>query len=176
MMEFTQLIQLRRSDYDIDDQVTIPKNEITQMIEDIISNSPTAYNAQSFQVLVLYDEHHHTLWDALEREQPGFGTIVLFADNDAIEKRMPTTPDRQEIYKNQDSAILAYALWLGLNNINLGATLHHFNIGDDHLVRDLFDLPDSWEMIAQMPFGRVVKPTPKSERLPAHQFITVLED
>ncbi len=175
-MEFTQLARLRRSDYDIDDQVLLSKDEITEIIKDTISNSPTAYNAQSFQVLVLFDSKHDTFWKALNRPQPGFGTLILFADNNAIEERMPTTADRQDIYKNQDSAILAYALWLALNNVELGVSLHHFNVGDDQFVRDLFNLPDSWEMLAQMPFGRVVNATPKKDRLPAENFLTILDD
>lgn len=196
MMDFTELARLRRSEYHIDAQVNIAQEDIVATIEDIIDNSPTAYNAQSFQVVVLFGQKNQNFWQAVYQTQQallpadqfaqlghrintaakGYGTILLFADNQSTAERMITTPERQLIYKNQDSAILSYALWLALNNIDLGVSLHHFLIGQDQFVHDLFDLPASWEMMAQMPFGRVITPTPKKDRKPGADFLTVITE
>jgi predicted oxidoreductase (fatty acid repression mutant protein) len=48
--------------------------------------------------------------------------------------------------------------------LDVGANIQHYNPVIDKAVQDLFDLPASWKLIAQMPFGGIVaEPEPKEQ-------------
>ena len=51
--------------------------------------------------------------------------------------------------------MLQYNIWTGLANLNLGASLQHYNPVIDEAVRTKYNLPESWRMYAQMPFGGI---------------------
>jgi predicted oxidoreductase (fatty acid repression mutant protein) len=53
--------------------------------------------------------------------------------------------------------MLQIAIWAGLAEIGVGANLQHYNPVIDDAVRELFDLPESWTLVGQMPFGGIVK-------------------
>jgi predicted oxidoreductase (fatty acid repression mutant protein) len=57
----------------------------------------------------------------------------------------------------QSSAMLQISIWSGLRELGIGASLQHYNPVIDQKVRELFDLPESYLLIAQMPFGGIVK-------------------
>lgn len=56
----------------------------------------------------------------------------------------------------QSSAMLQISIWSGLRELGIGASLQHYNPVIDQKVRELFDLPESYLLIAQMPFGGIV--------------------
>ena len=88
----------------------------------------------------------------------GIGTVLFFEDKDAV-KEMPTNEARQEAYKQNNNANAQYAIWLALTEMDLGANLQHFNVGYeqgfDKATKEMFSLPESYEMLAQMPFGSI---------------------
>ena len=53
--------------------------------------------------------------------------------------------------------------------MDLEASLQHFNIGYeqgfDKAIREMFNLPASYELIAQMPFGSVEHPAGEKEHI-----------
>lgn len=46
-------------------------------------------------------------------------------------------------------------VWTALAEENLGATLQHYNPLIDTAVANEWQLPKSWKLIAQMPFGTI---------------------
>src|SRR5699024_945588 len=102
------------------------------------------------------------MWDmmsgVMEGAKNGVGTVLFFEDLDAVAK-MPAQGERAVAYKENNSANNQYAIWLALTELGLGANLQHMNIGHeqgfDKSVIEMLDLPESYEMIAQMPFGSI---------------------
>src|SRR5699024_7478681 len=102
------------------------------------------------------------MWDMMSGVMQGakgaVGTVLFFEDLDAVEK-MPAEGAREEAYKQNNNANTQYAIWLALTELGLGASLQHMNIGHkegfDKSVLEMFNLPENYEMIAQMPFGSI---------------------
>ena len=91
-----------------------------------------------------------------ENAKKALGTVLFFEDQEEVQK-MPTNEVRANLYKEQNSAFAQYAVWLALTDLDLYATLQHFNIGYkenyDKSIREMLNLPDSFELNAEMPFG-----------------------
>ena len=62
------------------------------------------------------------------------------------------------LWSQQSSGMLQYVVWTGLANINLGASLQHYNEVIESDVSATFDVPSTWKLIAQMPFGSIETP------------------
>ena len=101
------------------------------------------------------------------------GTILFFEDRDAVEAGIPGNPERRSVYKNHESANAQLTAWLALTELGLGANLQHFNIGYeqgfDRAIRELLDLPEAWELVAEMPFGSIEAPAAEKEVIAAEE-------
>lgn len=175
---FVNLVKKRRSIYALGKNSKYSKQQIEDRIREVVQQVPTAFNSQTTRVVVLFDEANIKFWDhiydvqkdVLEGEtwdmmsgiitgaKNGIGTVLFFEDKDEVEK-MPARGVRQEAYKQNNNANAQYAVWLALAEMDLGASLQHFNVGYeqgfDKGTKEMFNLPESYEMLAQMPFGSV---------------------
>ena len=76
----------------------------------------------------------------------------------------PTYAENFPIWANHASAMLQISLWTALREAGIGASIQHYNHVIDEIVAKMFDVPSSWKLIAQMPFGGIVaEPEPKAE-------------
>lgn len=175
---FVNLVKKRRSIYALGKNSKYSKQQIEDRIREVVQQVPTAFNSQTTRVVVLFDEANIKFWDhiydvqkdVLEGEtwdmmsgiitgaKNGIGTVLFFENKDEVEK-MPARGVRQEAYKQNNNANAQYAVWLALAEMDLGASLQHFNVGYeqgfDKGTKEMFNLPESYEMLAQMPFGSV---------------------
>lgn len=53
----------------------------------------------------------------------------------------------------RQARMLRLSIWDALRELGIGASLQHYNPVIDEKIRALFDLPDSYVLVAQMPFG-----------------------
>lgn len=60
--------------------------------------------------------------------------------------------------------MLQFTIWTALRDLNIGANLQHYNPVIDEAVKKLFSLPDSWKLVAQMPFGGIVSEPEAKEK------------
>ena len=49
-------------------------------------------------------------------------------------------------------------IWTALASNNLGASLQHYSNLIENDVKDKWNLPKSWKLISQMPFGNIETP------------------
>ena len=178
MSPLSELVKNRRSQYAIGNNTDLTNEEIAERITQIVRDVPTASNSQTTRIAIVFGEENVKLWDhildvqkdvmpeemwgmmsgVMEGAKGGVGTILFFEDLDAVEK-MPTSPARVEVYKQNNNANAQYAIWLALTELGLGGTLQHMNVGYeqgfDKSVKELLGLPERWEMQAQMPFGSI---------------------
>ncbi|MHA6252645.1 nitroreductase family protein [Oceanobacillus sp. CAU 1775] len=188
MSTFVELVEKRRSIYALGTDSEYSKQDIENRIREVVKQVPTAFNSQTTRVVVLFDEANEKFWNhiydvqknVLEGEmwdmmsgimtgaKNGIGTVLFFEDKDAVEK-MPAQGVREEAYKQNNNANAQYGVWLALAEMNLGASLQHFNVGYeqgfDKGTKEMFDLPESYEMLAQMPFGSIEQEVGEKEHI-----------
>ena len=178
MTQYTDLVKKRRTTYAIGNNTELSNKEIADRILEVAREIPSASNSQTTRLVVLFGDDNAKLWDhildvqkdvleggmwdmmsgVMEGAKSGVGTVLFFEDLDAV-AAMPAEGVREETYKQHNNANTQYAIWLALTELGLGGSLQHMNIGHeqgfDKTVKEMFDLPDSYEMIAQMPFGSI---------------------
>ncbi len=168
-MELIKLLEKRRTHYNLGKNLVVGEDSIINTIEKLTELTPDAFNMKSSRVVVALGEKQNELWDSIydvfegmvPREKiDGFknaaGTILYFYDNEIVkglQDKFPLYADNFPKWAMQSSAMLQINVWTELSNMGLGANLQHYNPVIDKKMREIFDLPDSYELIAQMPFG-----------------------
>lgn len=198
MSTFVDLVEKRRSIYALGTASRYFKQDIEKRIREVVIKVPSAFNSQITRVVILFDNANIKFWnhiydvqkDVLEGEmwdmmssiitggKEGIGIVLFFEDKDAVES-MPARGVRQEAYKQNNNANAQYAVWLALTEMDLGASLKHFNVGYeqgfDKATKEMFDLPESYEMLAQMPFGSIEQEAGEKDHIDTDVQVKVFE-
>ena len=188
---FTALRE-RRSIYGISKESPISDQSILEIIEETVKHTPSAFNNQTTRVVLLLGEHHNKLWDitteALKTIVPaeqfsptqekmngfrnGYGTVLFFEDQSVVESFMKQYPSYQEhfpVWSQQTNGMHQLVIWMALEAEGLGVNLQHYNPLIDERVNAEWDLPESWKLIAQMPFGKPSAAAGEKKYLPVHE-------
>lgn len=179
---YLAMLAARRSVYRLGAQLPRRPAEVTHTIEEAIRQCPSAFNVQSSRAVILYGAEHAKVWAvvkaALQRvtsaeqyEQSaakvdgcfaaGAGTVLFYEDRAAIkgqQEQYPTYAANFPVFSQHSSAIAQFAVWTALAQDGIGATLQHYNELIEADLRETFDLPESWQLVAQMPFGSIEAP------------------
>lgn len=171
-MNFTDTLAKRRSIYALDKNLPIPKDEVAALITRVTELVPDAFNMRSQRVVVALGDRQNALWDAIydafggkvAREKidgfkAAYGTVLYFTDTsvvEAMQAQFPTYAGNFPIWAQQANGMLQFSVWSALREAGVGANIQHYNPVIDEAVRELFDLPETWSLVAQMPFGGIV--------------------
>lgn len=68
------------------------------------------------------------------------------------------------IWANQANGMLQLAIWSGLRELGIGASLQHYNPVIDERVKTLLNFPEEYVLVAQMPFGGIGSEPAKKEK------------
>lgn len=199
MSNLVDLVEKRRSIYALGSDSEYSQEQIVERIREVVKQAPSAFNSQTTRLVVLFDEANDKFWDhiydvqkdVLDEEtfgmmsgimtgaKEGIGTILFFEDRDALAE-MPAEGVREEAYKQNNNSNAQYGVWLALAEMDLGASLQHFNIGYeqgfDKATREMFDLPERYEMVAQMPFGSVEQEADEKEHIDTNEQVKVFKN
>ncbi len=174
---FYQAIEKRRSYYGLSKDEVVSDDKIKEVIEHAVKHTPSAFNSQTARVVLLLDKHHTKLWDltkeALRQIVPadkfaateekinsfsaGYATVLFFEDRKIVEElqnQFLTYKDNFPIWSKESSGMLQFNIWTSLELEGYGASLQHYNELIEAAVKKAWDLPEQWEMRAQMPFGK----------------------
>ena len=188
---FIDALERRRSYYDIGAAMTVSQSKIVEMVDRVMLSVPSAYNSQSSRLVILFGIHHICLWGIVKqtleamltperylitREKidncfaAGCGTVLFYEDMSVVEQMkrdFPSYADKFDQYSEHTSAMHQLSVWIGLEELGLGATLQHYNPLIDDKVAEQWNINSSWRLIAQMPFGSPLSiPDTKSQHLP----------
>lgn len=189
LKDFYSGIKNRRSIYGISSESTISDERLQEIIKEAILHVPSAFNSQSSRVILLLGDKHHKLWDitmeSLRKVVPaekfakteekinsfkaGYGTILYFEEMTIIEslqKQFPKYKDNFPMWSQQSSGMLQYTIWTALEIEGLGASLQHYNELIEDEVKRQWNVPNSWKLISQMPFGKPTAPAGDKEFMP----------
>lgn len=174
---FMQALVNRRTYYAIGNESPVSDEKIEEVIKFAVKNVPSSFNSQSTRVVLLLDKHHQRVWnitkDILRKIVPteafkateekidncflcGHGTVLFFEDQEVIkglQKSFPSYAENFPVWSQQTSAMHQLAIWTMLEDLGLGASLQHYNPLIDDEVSKEWQLPASWKLIAEMPFG-----------------------
>lgn len=186
-MSFVDCLKKRRSYYQIKKDIQVDEKEIVLMIQEVVANTPDAFNMQSARVVVLLNEKHNELWDRVydafegkvAREKTnsfksGYGTILFFIDEETVksyQNEYPLYANNFPVWANQANGMVQSNLWVGLRELGLGASLQHYNPVIDETVKSLTGADANWKLIAQMPFGAIESEPEPVEKMDIEQRI-----
>lgn len=195
----TTLINLfakRRSVYNLGNNPTLNDEKINGLVADAIKYCPTAFNSQSARVVILYGEYYQKFWDIVltelskivpEDKMPqtitkikefaaGLGTVLFFEDTDTVknlQEKFPLYSENFPKWSTQANGMLQYMVWLAFSEQNIGASLQHYNPLIDNEVKVAFNLPEHWQLLAQMPFGSIEKEAEEKSFLPIEERLKI---
>ena len=196
---FKETLAARRSYYAITNSSPVSDKEIEDIIVFAANNVPSAFNSQSARIVLLLGEHHKALWaivkETLKKIVPesvyskteqkvdksfaaGYGTILFFEDYavvEQLEKDFPLYKDNFKGWSLEASGMHQLAVWTMLESVGFGASLQHYNPLIDEEVRNKWNLPPTWKLISQMPFGKPLEAPGKKEMQPIEKRVKIFK-
>jgi predicted oxidoreductase (fatty acid repression mutant protein) len=168
----------RRTIYGLNKELPVAEDTVLDTIRTVVELVPDAFNMKSARVAVVTGQKQDELWDAIydafggkvAREKiDGFkaaaGTVLYFYDQDVVagmQEQFPGYAANFPVWANQANGMLQLSIWTALRELGVGANIQHYNPVIDDAVRKLVGAPDSYVLLAQMPFGGIVaEPDPK---------------
>ncbi|MBU5351184.1 nitroreductase family protein [Paenibacillus silvae] len=197
MSTFFDALKNRRSYYGISKESTISDEKIQEIVEEAVKYTPTAFNSQTSRAVVLLGEQHDKLWNHTEeilREvvgneeafqstaekmasfRNGYGSVLFFEDNNVIaqlQQNFAAYADNFPIWANQSNGMLQLVIWTALEQEGLGASLQHYNPLIDEKVKQEWNIPENWRLVAQMPFGKPTATPGEKEFQPIQERVKV---
>lgn len=199
MRSFVEAVKNRRSIYALGNNIPVLETEIMAVIERMVKDVPSAFNMQSARVIVTMKEHHENVWhiteSALKKIVPadkfaatkqkidgfadGYGTILFFEESDTVyemQKKFPTYAENFPIWAAQANGMLQFAIWTALEDLGLGVNIQHYNMLIEEDVRKIFNLPGTWDLVAQMVFGEKLQDAQPIEKLSTGERVKVFRE
>ena len=179
-MSINELLKKRRSIYQIGKEIPVSDEEVIRLVTEATELVPDAFNMKSQRVVLALGEKQDALWDAvydafggkvprekIDSFKAGHGTVLYFCDETVVkslQEQYASYAANFPIWAQQANGMLQLSIWTGLRNLGIGANIQHYNPVIDSAVKKLFDVPESWTLIAQMPFGGILaEPDPKEK-------------
>ncbi|WP_296903696.1 nitroreductase family protein [uncultured Megasphaera sp.] len=196
MNNFTTAVTNRRTNYTLSKDVSLPQTTIIKTVEDMVREVPSAFNMQSGKVVVAFGETHDAIWkitmDTLRKIVPpanfaateakinffaaAYGTVLYFDDTAIVDKmaaQFPLYAKNFPIWAQQANGMMQFAIWTALTDLGLGVNVQHYNPLIDDDVKKLTGVPDSWQLIAQMPFGAPTEAPKPIVKVPIEERVRV---
>ena len=105
--------------------------------------------------------------DKIDGFKAAAGTVLYFYDEAVVENmqgKFPLYAENFPTWANHANGMLQISVWSALRKLGIGANLQHYNPVIDKLVCEMFGVPESWKLVAEMPFGGIVaEPDPKEK-------------
>ena len=189
----------RRSFYRLNRDVTVTDEELVKAVHFVVMHTPSAFNSPSSRLVLLLGESHERFWNivcenisrvvshsAFEKSRKkietsfanGYGTVLFFEDTLVVEelkKNYPLYSVAIPVYSQHTSAMHQFALWLLLSDFKLGASLQHYGELVEEDVKRAFSLPETWHLVAQMPFGNPLDTPSEKSFIPVEERVMVFK-
>ncbi|KAI1122691.1 nitroreductase [Nemania abortiva] len=175
-------IKNRRSLHVLSDDVKVPDSRVEEILRHAILHSPSPFNCQSGRAVLLVKEEHKKFWDMafevakaavappifaaayeprIKLFRAAYGTILFYDDPapvNAIAEKRPLLKDHLPQWMDHANGMLQYAVWTMLAAEGLGCNLQHYNPMVNARASELWNIPDTWLLRAQMVFGTPAGP------------------
>lgn len=179
MTKIFEDLELRRSRYGLSKEAVLTEEEVIELVEASVQHTPSAFNAQTQRAVVLFGKHSNAFWDLtrealrevapeegfentvakLESFKQGQGTILYYIDTDVVkglQDQFALYADNFPIWAEQENGMMQLVTWTALAGAGIGASVQHYNPLVDASAAEAFEIPSSWKLVAQMPFGKAI--------------------
>ena len=173
---FLDIARKRRTQYALGNDIPLGQEQVTGLIQEAMRQAPSSFNSQSSRALILHGAQSVKFWEIVKDElrkivpadafpttekkidsfAAGAGTVLFYEDQEpvkALQEQFPLYADNFPIWSEHATGIAQYAVWMTLAEAGIGASLQHYNPLPDGRVAGEWDIPGSWTLRAQMPFG-----------------------
>lgn len=197
LVTLQQAFDERRSIYALGNELPVEPQAIVNMAERVLLHTPSAFNSQSSRLVVLFGDKHQQLWDIAEeklreavgdgdfsgsqQKLDGFraaaGTVLFYEDRkvtQSLQEQFALYADSFPAWAEHTSAMHQFAMWTELRTLNVGANLQHYNPLVDADAAAAFSIPESWDLVAQMPFGNILEAAGEKTFQPLNERMKVL--
>jgi len=197
--DFFAAVKDRRTFYAIDKNIKVSEAKIREIVEYAIKHVPSSFNSQSSRAVILLKDQSDKFWqltsDVLKGIVPpenfaptaekmkgfgaGYGTILFFEDDVPIKKMQEAFPTYASAFPgfSQHTAGMAqFIVWTALEAEGLGCSLQHYSPLVDEFVQKEWNVPSTWKLIAQMPFGNPVAQPGEKTFQPIEERVKVFKD
>ncbi|KAJ5820378.1 nitroreductase [Penicillium riverlandense] len=178
---FFEAIKIRRSTVALAKESPISDERIVVIVNHAIKHAPSPFSVQSCRAIVLFGTDHEKMWDIghteMKKTMPApvfanfvdkiagykaaYGTVLFFEDTKAVEKLPPPLQSvigsHPEWYEHSNG-MNQYIAWTALCAEGLGCNLQHFNPQVNKAVAETWNVPESWNLRAQLVFGKPTGP------------------
>ena len=171
-----QSLRKRRSQYSLGRNLSQSPVEIEALIKEAIRWSPSSFNSQSSRAVILFGAQSERFWELVREslrplvpaeafgatEQKlasfaaGVGTVLFYEDQDVVkglQEQFALYADNFPVWSEHSTGMAQLATWTALAEAGIGASLQHYNPVVDEAAQREWNLPASWKLRAQMPFG-----------------------
>ena len=155
-----------------------------------------SFNMQSGRIIIATGENHDKIWnitmetlrkivpaeafgrteDKIKGFAAAYGTILYFDETATVknmQEQFPAYADNFPIWAQQANGMMQFAIWTALTDLGLGVNIQHYNPLIDEEVKKTFGVPDSWQLIAEMPFGEALQAPNAITKLPIDERVKV---
>lgn len=167
---YLKAIASRRTFYalkpELPSNVTIP--EVQAVVQAIIKETPTSFNAQENRAIILTGEAHKRLWnhvvdslpseDAKKRPRSArdeaFGSVIFFTDDvvtQELQAKFAAFAAAFPQFADHSSGAAQIHTWTALRQLGLGGHLQHYNGYVKAALPE--EIPTTWNVHAQLVFG-----------------------
>ncbi|KAI5200621.1 hypothetical protein AUEXF2481DRAFT_3029 [Aureobasidium subglaciale EXF-2481] len=178
--DFLKAVENRRSIYQLTNKIPISDARVEEIAKHNILHVPSSFNSQSTRIVLLLNEEHEKFWEitkeVLKPQMPeeqfpqtekkldgfkaGHGTILFYEDPNPVKKlqsQFALYAQHFPGWATQSNAMAQYHLWTALEAEGCGANLQHYNPVVDSRVCTEWNVPQEWELKAQLVFGGVAE-------------------
>lgn len=195
-----ELMAKRHSEYALAPEWVAPQKDVEEVLAGVLQLIPTHFNAQTVRMVLLTGEAHQHHWKLIEEiliDQigedkynkstrakiegsfaSGAGTVLFFDDTQTTKHLMeqfPTYKHNFPLWAQQVQGSHQYGVWLGLTALGFGASLQHYTGMADDKIKEQVGVPQEWEFIAHMPFGKILKPAEAKDKKPLSETLKVID-
>ncbi|WZB61750.1 nitroreductase family protein [Achromobacter xylosoxidans] len=173
---YIDALKKRRTQYALGRNLSLSKEELVALVKDAVKHSPSSFNSQSSRALVLFGAESVKLWDlAIEAVRKVAPYRRLRQDRSqaqelrrrrrhhpvlrrpdvvrSLQEKFALYADNFPVWSEQAGGMAQLSVWAALANAGVGASLQHYNPLVDADVAREWNIPASWKLRAQMPFG-----------------------
>ncbi|HAI93760.1 MAG TPA: nitroreductase family protein [Xanthomonadaceae bacterium] len=173
---FIEASRKRRTQYVLGRNLPLSQADTTALIEEAIKLAPSSFNSQSSRAVILFGAESVKFWNltkeilrkivpaeafgSTEKKIDGFaagaGTVLFYEDQDVIkglQEQFALYADNFPVWSEHSTGIAQFSVWTALANAGIGASLQHYNPLVDEAAAKEWNVPASWKLRAQMPFG-----------------------
>ena len=197
MSKTIEALTKRRTQYALGRNVSLPADQIEKLIREAIRQSPSSFNSQSSRAVILFGTESEKVWSLIDAElrkivpadqfasteaklksfAAGVGTVLFYEDQDTIkglQENFPLYADAFPGFSLHSAGMAQLAVWTALAEEGIGASLQHYSPIADAALAKAFNIPASWKLQAQLPFGSNEAPfLEKSFIEDEHRFVTL---